>query len=108
MVNHNYQLVIPIKFRKHLSVLPVFVFTYLQTYRSRNGFFLYFIKMDNLEIGSGGAGGGSNATIEAAKQKPQSALEQALLVRSMTLLHSTYNHKSFRKLEFKFSTFIKA
>ena len=45
--------------------------------------------MDNLEIGSGVAGGGSNATIEAAKEKPQSALEQALLVRSMTLLHST-------------------
>jgi len=46
--------------------------------------------MDNLEIGSGVAGVGS--TIEAAKEKPQSALEQALLVRSMTLLHSTLNH----------------
>ena len=57
--------------------------------------------MDNLEIGSGVAGGGSNANlIEAAKEKPQSALEQALLVRSMTLLHSTLNHLNFQKLSF--------
>ena len=59
----------------------------------KNGSLLNFLKMDNLEIGSGVAGGGSNANlIEAAKEKPQSALEQALLVRSMTLLHSTLNH----------------
>ena len=56
-------------------------------YRSQDGTYLNFLKMDNLEIGSGVAGVGS--TIEAAKEKPQSALEQALLVRSMTLLHST-------------------
>ena len=58
-------------------------------FRSEDGTYLNFLKKDNLEIGSGLAGGGSNATIEAAKEKPQSALEQALLVRSMTLLHST-------------------
>ena len=59
-------------------------------FRSREETYLNFLKMDNLEIGSGVAGVGS--TIEAAKEKPQSALEQALLVRSMTLLHSTLDH----------------
>ena len=76
--------------------MPFLIYLHAITYiplqaifRSRETY-LNFLKMDNLEIGSGVAGVGS--TIEAAKEKPQSALEQALLVRSMTLLHSTLNH----------------